>query len=468
MWWMILNINNFKKAWFSLNRAFFLIAFFNTSDFMFAQNLVPNGGFEEYKDKRVFNWVQPGGGYYHFETTAKKSYNGTSRNGLCLWLKQESEFLSVKLTQPLKKDSVYEVECYILYDESLHKFPSIKHLEIGFYFTKEFIDASVKRKLFAQPQVVFNSDMTLTWTRFDTIFKANGGEEYLTIGHFHSPDMPLEIKDTVQIVNADKDIDITAINETIEILQYKKEKEVKEITDRYHENYPELDKYYDLAKIYDRKKREKEFEKLNKKFEKILAKMNKEIWDVKVVYDNDIRDLYVKYNPREIAQNNEDLSRARFYFDNISVTLSDREILEQIKINSDTAENNTVVDTTDIFSNANEGSIIVLNNVYFEVNKSALLPESYAELDKLVELLEKNTTMEIEISGHTDNSGKAEKNISLSLARAKAVVDYLCSQGDFPKRITFIGCGSSRPIGYNYSKEGKAKNRRVECKILKK
>lgn len=465
---MICLIHKLKKAWFILNRAFFITVLLFSFTNAQSQNFVPNGGFEEYKDKNVFTWIQPGGGYYHFEITPKKSYSGSCRNGLCLWIKQESEFLSVKLNKPLQKEVVYEVECYILYDASLHKFANIKHLEIGFYFTKEPVDATVKRILFAKPQVVFDANMLVTWTRYDSIFKAEGGEEYLTIGHFHSTDLPSTIKDSIISDTNDKDFDITAINETIDILQYKKEKEINEITSRYHENFPELNKYSDLAKIYDFKKREKEYNRLNSKFENILTKMNKEIRDVKDAYDDEIRDLYVKYTPKEISVQNSDWSRARFYFDDISVTETNAEFLEHNAIESDTASIMTEADTTDEFTNASAGSVIILNNVYFEVNKSDLLPESYAELDRLVELMEKNSGMIIEISGHTDNSGKAEKNISLSQARAKSVADYLNEKGDFTHRITYVGCGSSRPIGYNYSKEGKAKNRRVECKIIKK
>jgi outer membrane protein OmpA-like peptidoglycan-associated protein len=110
---------------------------------------------------------------------------------------------------------------------------------------------------------------------------------------------------------------------------------------------------------------------------------------------------------------------------------------------------------------------ITLNNVFFESDKSELLPASFAELDELTAYLKKNSS-NIEITGYTDNTGTQEKNLSLSEARAKAVADYLVSKGIKENRVKYKGFGSANPVTTNDTESGKAKNRRVEFKIASK
>lgn len=113
------------------------------------------------------------------------------------------------------------------------------------------------------------------------------------------------------------------------------------------------------------------------------------------------------------------------------------------------------------------GSVTELKNVFFDVNKWDLKPESKAELDKLVEFLKQNPDIKIEISGHTDNSGDKKFNQTLSTNRAKAVYDYLIQQGKInPNRLTYKGYADTKPKVPNDSPENKAKNRRTEFKII--
>jgi OOP family OmpA-OmpF porin len=114
------------------------------------------------------------------------------------------------------------------------------------------------------------------------------------------------------------------------------------------------------------------------------------------------------------------------------------------------------------------GKNIALNNVFFESNKSVLLPASFPELDKLISYLKANNTGNIEISGYTDNTGTADNNIKLSAARAKAVADYIVSKGIMASRVSHKGYGSANPVAGNNTEEGKMKNRRVEFKITNK
>jgi outer membrane protein OmpA-like peptidoglycan-associated protein len=114
----------------------------------------------------------------------------------------------------------------------------------------------------------------------------------------------------------------------------------------------------------------------------------------------------------------------------------------------------------------NIGTTIVLNNVFFDINKATLRKESELELDKLYDILSKNPNMKIEIEGHTDSDGDAAQNAILSEARAHAVKDYLIAKGVSAERITFIGHGESKPLVENDTPENKQLNRRTEIKII--
>lgn len=127
----------------------------------------------------------------------------------------------------------------------------------------------------------------------------------------------------------------------------------------------------------------------------------------------------------------------------------------------------SITKTTDTTSYS-VGQIIVMENIFFEFDKSVLLPQSYVELHNLVNLLEKYPKMKIEIAGHTDNKGKDRYNEELSLNRAKAVYDYLLMCNIDKKRLKYRGYGAKQPIADNKTDEGRAKNRRVEFKILSK
>jgi outer membrane protein OmpA-like peptidoglycan-associated protein len=109
---------------------------------------------------------------------------------------------------------------------------------------------------------------------------------------------------------------------------------------------------------------------------------------------------------------------------------------------------------------------VVLNNVFFDVDKYELKPESKLELDKLVHLMKKFPFMKIEIGGHTDNTGDAAKNKTLSLNRAKAVKDYLVKAGIDGTRMSAVGYGDAIPISDNSTPEGRAQNRRTVFKVL--
>lgn len=111
------------------------------------------------------------------------------------------------------------------------------------------------------------------------------------------------------------------------------------------------------------------------------------------------------------------------------------------------------------------GVPLVLKNILFETNKSILLKESYAELNKLVAFLKRNPSYKIIVNGHTDNTGNEKDNLNLSKERAKAVTDYIIEKGINKDLVKYFGLGSSKPIASNDNEDDRKINRRVECTI---
>lgn len=112
------------------------------------------------------------------------------------------------------------------------------------------------------------------------------------------------------------------------------------------------------------------------------------------------------------------------------------------------------------------GKSIVLNNIFFDLDKATLKKESEAELDRLVALLTDYPLMQVEIQGHTDDQGSDTHNQQLSEARAKAVVDYLDAHKIDRERLTWKGYGEAQPLEAGTTEEVRAKNRRVEFKVI--
>ena len=110
--------------------------------------------------------------------------------------------------------------------------------------------------------------------------------------------------------------------------------------------------------------------------------------------------------------------------------------------------------------------IVTLNNIFFDIDKYDLKPESDVELKTVLQLLTANPSMKIEISGHTDNTGSEVHNKELSANRATALKLYLEKLGIAPLRLIAKGYGASKPNESNDNELGRAKNRRIEIRIL--
>ena len=114
-----------------------------------------------------------------------------------------------------------------------------------------------------------------------------------------------------------------------------------------------------------------------------------------------------------------------------------------------------------------EGTVIRLNNIYFEANKSDLRPESSSALDELVTFLKTNPNIYVEIGGHTNglpSDGFCQK---LSNDRANKVVEYLIANGIPADHLTWKGYGKTQPIADNATVAGRRQNQRVELKVMK-
>lgn len=116
---------------------------------------------------------------------------------------------------------------------------------------------------------------------------------------------------------------------------------------------------------------------------------------------------------------------------------------------------------------ATAGSMAVLNNIFFDVDKFDLKPKSLPELQKVIRFLREDPHIRVEVSGHTDNSGQPDYNKQLSQKRALAVINYLTEFGIDKNRLVPVGYGPDKPMAANDSEEGRKQNRRIEFRIIK-
>ena len=112
------------------------------------------------------------------------------------------------------------------------------------------------------------------------------------------------------------------------------------------------------------------------------------------------------------------------------------------------------------------GKSIIIEDLLFKTGKNELDKRSYRLLDQMVDFMSHNSTIKVEIAGHTDSDGSENFNQKLSEGRAQSAVNYLISKGISESRLVAKGYGESIPMEDNDTKEHKAKNRRVELKII--
>jgi outer membrane protein OmpA-like peptidoglycan-associated protein/tetratricopeptide (TPR) repeat protein len=133
-----------------------------------------------------------------------------------------------------------------------------------------------------------------------------------------------------------------------------------------------------------------------------------------------------------------------------------------VPLNSEYAEIHRAIELAPLKA----GQKIILNNIFFNVNKADLTKNSQTELDRIFRTMNQNPTLKIQISAHTDSDASDEYNQSLSERRAQSVVDYLTERGVDKTRMVSKGFGETKPIAPNDTPENKQLNRRTEFEIL--
>lgn len=113
-----------------------------------------------------------------------------------------------------------------------------------------------------------------------------------------------------------------------------------------------------------------------------------------------------------------------------------------------------------------KGEVLRLTNVIFEVGKAKIDPESYKELDVLMNMMKDNPRMVVQLEGHTDYLGNAKENLRLSQQRVESVKEYLASKGVERVRLKTKAFGGSQPLSRENTPEAHRLNRRVEVRIL--
>lgn len=114
-----------------------------------------------------------------------------------------------------------------------------------------------------------------------------------------------------------------------------------------------------------------------------------------------------------------------------------------------------------------KGIAIRLDHLIFEMGRAIINSKSNTSLDEVAAMMKDNSKIVIQLEGHTDNIGNAEKNMQLSLDRVEAVKKYLISKGIAKDRVKTKAFGGTQPLSTAGTEEAKALNRRVEMRVLK-
>lgn len=352
-----------------------LFLFFSQA--LLAQNLVPNGSFEDYRvcpggysqhplEFRVDSWRALTWGTPDYFNTCSEgeagvpynwagvsdAYDGYGYAGIYTWLgiKDFREYLHCKLTEPLIKDSLY----HIAFRYKLSSYAKYSTDRIGLLLSDTLETLHNDRPLKIPPTFEFVKDSALTpetgsWELATAEYRAKGDEQFLTIGNFSG--------------------------------------------------------------------------------------------------DQATRCYHIQFRP---AQEPMLAQAAYYYIDDVRVVpqFGQPVTIEPLLVftGDDPALNTTYV----------------LKNIQFAFNSHALLPESYFDLDRVVQYLAEHPDISVELAGHTDDIGDEAYNLTLSMNRAKSAAAYLSAKGIAKKRITTRGYGESQPLVSLANEQARETNRRVE------
>ncbi|MCK9254737.1 MAG: OmpA family protein [Bacteroidales bacterium] len=365
-----------------------------------------------------------------------KTYKGVSR-----------EYIQTKLLEPLEKEKLYCVK--LSYANASKSLFSVDAL--GITLTNSKIGTKDAGLIIQRPQITNRPghimDNTDYWIEMCGVYRAYGGETYLTIGNF--------------LDNIHTNFKVNDI----------------EFTDSafYYAYY-----YIDDVRVY---KIENDFECACLDDLSFGSDWLADNYDPETGYNT--KDILV-LNPNSTSGEEENNTDNKSNLNNNS---DNKDLLGENKSNSSENSNNENENslknqnenessnlsmlnmkeseiTEKAFEQARVGSKFNLNRIFFEFNSAELLALSYTELDKLVEILSLKSNLRIEVRGHTDNVGTESYNKSLSIKRAQAVYDYLISSGIDKKRMKYRGFGTKVPVASNDTEEGRSLNRRVEIIVV--
>ena len=410
-----------------LYKIIFLFLGLNLPLISLSQNLIPNGGFEEFDNHEVKLWKQPADPYYHFEKIEGASHSGIAYNGLCLWKWQISEFMSIELAEPLEKGTFYEFNMFTRRDPNTTEYAGDSLTQIGILFTN--IPKNVSKKIVAldSANILLRLEPINNWYSTKGLYLAKGGEKYFTLGYFAS----INGKNN----NCVQHQDLEARFIKMDSLKKAENDSIDKALDFLRKEYA-LDKSWDeINKIQNKRLRKKQ---------EIQFKQNNNIINKNIqLAIEQIQRYYSNFEPPyEIINSKNSCScHVRYYFDDLELTkISDDKLV---------AEH------------------LALENIYFDTDKSILKSTSFQSLDYVVNMLNERKNILIRIDGYTDNVGDKNHNIQLSDDRAQSVANYLILKGINKNIISSKGFGADHPISSNSTEIGRAKNRRVVISIVK-
>ncbi len=427
-----------------------------------AQNLVPNPSFEEHtvcpkelgkRQLYIENWIQPTAGsidYFHRCSDKcgvpenvvgyQEARSGDGYIGITVYHERYRVYAQALLKQPLVAGKTYNVE----YNVCLAENSKYAVGNISAYFSTDKITSLVETAFECMESVSANeSDYKLVpgpckpqvnnpvenilkdakmWKKISGTFTAKGGEKYITIGNFYSnPKTPTTPSPSMgKGAYAYYFIDDVAV----------------------FESGTSVEPFFVSTNLSPTAG----LQQKNPAWKEEALKDQQAAKPEQLIDPLSIKEMM---NESEIDKQIAEVRRRLEELKTINQALTQQKAIVQAKAQPDAKPT-------------------VLERLYFTKGKAEILPQSEAELIKLVNLLNNNIGMNIRIDGHTDESGNEEGNKKLSVERAQAVVNFMIMFDIAPNRLTYNGWGSSKPIAANTTEEGRKLNRRVEFTITKK
>lgn len=398
---------------------------------LWAQNLIPNPGFEEFFTEVEYQWVQPQGPYYHYERVRKKQIDkplsGNYENGICMYTMEPNEYLHIKLLQPLQKGKRYLLQVNARLMRTKDKGAHFQKY-IGVYFGKGRIDTHIPGNLHYEPQrhLRLPEEDRYEWFLMTDTFYASGGETYLTMGYFPKTQR-IENREEAQRILFER------IDERYEMDQKSKETPLDKA---WLYLPPDEQKKY-IKEQQKKKKSQKKMENFDRQAHKPAKRPESEI---------DYSKIKSQSEPQVFA--------VRYYFDDLCLAPIPE---DGTSVDCDPENKPEIME---------EGKTIQLQNVFFATDSATLLLESEFQLEALWRMLNDYESMKIQIRGYTDNVGSDAYNLDLSDRRAKTVLNWLVEKGIDPNRLSSKGFGKEEPIETNDTEAGRARNRRVTFFIV--